>query len=103
MGPGDAPEVIAVLNRVHAATRASGPDLLGRAIWRLWLERKDDFLYLADDGFLIYRWDGGDIEVDNLVAGSEATARALWSLVGSSSSVAARSPPSSPPTTRCSG
>ncbi|WP_371779090.1 GNAT family N-acetyltransferase [Streptosporangium subroseum] len=89
MGPDDAPEVIAILNRVHAATHASGPIRWDERIWRLWLERKDDFLYLADDGFLIYRWDGGDIEVDNLVAGSEATARALWSLVGSSSSVAA--------------
>ncbi|MGN9787578.1 GNAT family N-acetyltransferase [Nonomuraea sp. ZG12] len=90
MGPGDAAEVVSVLHRVHAATRASGPMSWGEDIWRLWLADKDDFLYLADDGFLVYRWDGPDMEVDNLVAGSADTARALWSIVGSSSSVAKR-------------
>ncbi|MFF5212071.1 enhanced intracellular survival protein Eis [Streptosporangium sp. NPDC000396] len=89
MGPGDAAEVIGILGRVHAGTRASGPVCRDERSWRLWLERKDDFLYLADDGFVIYRWsDEGDIEVGNLVAGSEATARALWSLIGSSASTA---------------
>lgn len=90
MGPGDAAEVVSVLHRVHAATRASGPMSWGEDIWRLWLADKDDFLYLADDGFLVYRWAGPDMEVDNLVAGSADTARALWSIVGSSSSIAKR-------------
>ncbi|MDP9867249.1 MULTISPECIES: GNAT family N-acetyltransferase [Streptosporangium] len=88
MGPGDAPEVVALLGRVHAATRASGPLSRGESAWRVLLENKDDFLYLADDGFVTYHWDGGDIRVSALVAGSEATARALWSLVGTSASVA---------------
>ncbi|MFG1948994.1 enhanced intracellular survival protein Eis [Nonomuraea sp. NPDC048826] len=90
MGPDDAAEVIALLHRVHGAARASGPISYGEDIWRLWLEDEDDFLYLADDGFVIYRWDGPDIEVDTLVAGSVETARALWSLVGTSSSIAKR-------------
>jgi predicted acetyltransferase len=88
MGPDDAPAVMSLLHRVHAAARASGPISYGEDIWRLWLADEDDFLYLADDGFVIYRWDGHDIEVDTLVAGSADTARALWSLVGTSSSVA---------------
>ncbi|SDL68088.1 Predicted acetyltransferase [Nonomuraea jiangxiensis] len=88
MGPGDAAEVISLLHRVHGAARASGPASWNADTWRLWLGNQDDFLYLADDGYVIYRWSGGDIEVENLVAGSEETLRALWSLVGSASSVA---------------
>ncbi|MFI7703747.1 enhanced intracellular survival protein Eis [Nonomuraea sp. NPDC049480] len=88
MGPGDAAEVISVLRRVHGATRASGPVSWDEPTWSLRLENKDDFLYLADDGFVVYRWRGEDILVDNLVAGSEKTARTLWSLVGSASSIA---------------
>ncbi|GAA2852477.1 hypothetical protein GCM10010517_10160 [Streptosporangium fragile] len=88
MGPDDVAEVLSVIGRTHAAARASGPLCRSEETWRLWLAEEDDFLYLADDGFVIYRWDGRDIAVDTLLAGSEATARTLWSLVGSSSSVA---------------
>ncbi|GAA5060715.1 putative acetyltransferase [Thermocatellispora tengchongensis] len=88
LGPGDAAEVAAVLHRAHAASRASGPVCWDEATWRLWLEDEDDLMYAARDGYVIYRWDGGDIEVDNLVAASEPTARALWALVGTASSVA---------------
>jgi predicted acetyltransferase len=88
MGAADAPELMAVLARVHASARASGPLSFDERVWRLWLDDEDDFCYLADDGYVIYRWSGRDIEVDNLVAGSEATTRALWSLVGTASSIA---------------
>ncbi|GII88068.1 UPF0256 protein [Sphaerisporangium siamense] len=88
-GPGDAAEIRALLGRLHAATRACGPVVEEERVLRLWLEDDDDFAYLAADGFLLYRWDGDGLDVDNLVAGSEATARALWSLAGSASSVAA--------------
>ncbi|WP_327046378.1 GNAT family N-acetyltransferase [Microbispora sp. NBC_01189] len=87
-GPGDAAELVALIGGLHAATRASGPLSYDERTWRLWLADEDDYCYLAGDGFVVYRWNDGDIEVDNLVAGSEATARALWSLVGSASSVA---------------
>ncbi|XVQ82826.1 GNAT family N-acetyltransferase [Microbispora siamensis] len=88
MGPADAAELVALIGRLHAATRASGPLCFDERTWRLWLEDDDDFCYLAEDGFVVYRWSDGNIEVDNLLAGSEATARALWSMVGSASSVA---------------
>lgn len=82
--------MIAILGRVHAANRASGPICWDESSWRRFLGAKDDFLYLADDGFVAYSWEDGDISVDHLVAGSEATARALWSLVGTSSSIATK-------------
>lgn len=88
MGPDDAPEVMAVLARVYASTGACGPLVHGERFWRRRLAEEDDFCYLADDGYVIYRWMGEDIQVDNLVAGSEATARTLWSLVGTASSIA---------------
>ncbi|MFC6084818.1 GNAT family N-acetyltransferase [Sphaerisporangium aureirubrum] len=88
VAPDDAPEIGKVLDRVYGATRASGPLMWEERLMRHWLTDDTDYCYLADDGFLAYCWDGGDLDVDNLVAGSEATARALWALVGSSSSVA---------------
>ncbi|GGO21424.1 UPF0256 protein [Microbispora rosea subsp. aerata] len=88
MGPADAAELVALIGRVHSATRASGPLCFDERTWRLWLDDDDDFCYLAEDGFVVYRWSEGNIEVDNLLAGSEATARALWSMVGTASTVA---------------
>ncbi|WP_228010369.1 GNAT family N-acetyltransferase [Nonomuraea phyllanthi] len=88
MGPGDAAELISVLHRVHAAARSSGPVSWDEDTWSLWLENKDDFLYLAEDGFVVYRWRGGDMRVESLVAASPDTTKALWSLVGSASSIA---------------
>jgi predicted acetyltransferase len=88
MGPGDAAEVVSVLHRVHALARSSGPVSWDEHTWAVRLGDADDFLYLADDGYVVYRWKGDDIEVENLVAASGETLRALWSLVGSASSVA---------------
>ncbi|MEU6714795.1 GNAT family N-acetyltransferase [Nonomuraea sp. NPDC046802] len=88
MGPADAAEVISVLHRAYGASRASGPVSWDERTWSLWLGNEEDFLYLADDGFVIYRWRGEDIEVETLVAASPDTARALWSMVGSASSIA---------------
>ncbi|MFI6902251.1 enhanced intracellular survival protein Eis [Nonomuraea sp. NPDC050394] len=89
MGPGDASELLSVIGRAHAAARASGPITWDERTWRVWLAEENDFLYLADDGYAIYRWSDGGIEVDAVVAGSPETSRALWSLIGSSSSIAA--------------
>ncbi|MEV4549901.1 GNAT family N-acetyltransferase [Nonomuraea wenchangensis] len=88
MGPSDAAELIAVLHKVHGAARSSGPVSYDERTWELWLADDDDFRYIADDGFVIYRWHGQDIQIDTLVAGSPETARALWSMVGTSSSIA---------------
>ena len=53
-----------------------------------------------DGGFVFYEWHGSDLSVSCLVASSEASARALRSVVGSGSSVAKRSMRTAPPTTR---
>lgn len=86
--PADAAEVAAVIGQVHAAARDSGPIDWGEQPWRVYLGDPETFFYLADDGFLGYRWSDGDLRVDHLVAGSEATARGLWGVVGSGSSTA---------------
>ncbi|MFC5824463.1 GNAT family N-acetyltransferase [Nonomuraea insulae] len=88
MGPGDGAGLVSVLRRVHEAARASGPISYDERTWDLWLADEDDFLYLADDGYVIYRWRGDDMEVDNLVAASPETLRALWAMVGSASTIA---------------
>ncbi|GAA2314452.1 enhanced intracellular survival protein Eis [Nonomuraea roseoviolacea subsp. roseoviolacea] len=87
MDAGDAAEVVALLHRLHGAARSSGPISWDERTWAHWLSQEDDFLYLAPDGYAVYRWDGDRMRVDNLVAGSPETARALWSLVGSASSI----------------
>ncbi|MEU8801719.1 GNAT family N-acetyltransferase [Spirillospora sp. NPDC048819] len=89
-GPEDAAEAAAVIGRVHAQARDSGPVGWGEARWRGLLGQRDDYVYLAEDGFLSYRWaeGGGGLEVSRLVASSERTLRALWAIVGSGSSTA---------------
>ena len=82
------------------AGRTSGPLVWAESKVAEWLADDDKFGYLADDGFVVYNWDGGDLRVDEIIAGSEATARALWATVGSGSSIArtvnAYVPPSDP-------
>lgn len=89
-GPADAGEVAAVLRRLHANARDAGPVDPGEAFLREALDDGRVFSYLADDGFLAYGWHEADTEliVYRCVAGSPETARALWAIVGSGSSVA---------------
>jgi predicted acetyltransferase len=86
----DAGTITEVLGRVHRDLRDSGPN--AREPWELagWLEDVDNFAYLADDGFLSYRWaDGHDqVRVDYLVAGSATTAREFWQILASHASMA---------------
>lgn len=87
-GPDDAARFLELVGQLHGARRSSGP-----LVWPVkqvtdWLADENNFAYLADDGFVVYNWSGSDLCVDELVAGSEATARALWSTVGSGSSIA---------------
>jgi predicted acetyltransferase len=88
-GPDDAAEIVAVVRRVHAAARDAGPIDRGERFVRWSLEDPDVFAYLADDGFLTYHWndDLDQFVVERAVAGSAETARALWAVVGSGSSV----------------
>jgi predicted acetyltransferase len=89
-GPSDAAEVAEVIRRVHAGALDSGPIDRGEEYWRQMLDDERLFRYLAEDGFLAYRWaDGNDVlEVYGPVAVSGRTLRALWAVVGSGSSVA---------------
>lgn len=87
-GPEDAERFLELVGEAHARRRTSGP-----LVWPIkevtsWLADEDNFAYLADDGFVVYNWSGSDLCVEELVAGSEATARALWATVGSGSSIA---------------
>jgi predicted acetyltransferase len=89
-GPDDAKEVIEVLGAVHAAARDSGAATMDAASVRRWLADDGLFAYLAPDGLLAYGWHGGTdkaIRVQILQAGSAATARELWGIVASHSSV----------------
>ena len=88
-GPADAGRVLELVAEAHTAGRISGPLVWAESKVAEWLEDEDNFAYLADDGFVVYNWDDNDLRVDEIIAGSEATARALWATVGSGSSIAA--------------
>ncbi|TDC48215.1 GNAT family N-acetyltransferase [Actinomadura sp. KC345] len=89
-GREDAGEAAAVIGRAHERARDSGPVGWPEARWRGMLGHRDEYVYLAEDGFLSYHWSGGNtgLEVTRLVASSERTLRALWAIVGSGSSTA---------------
>jgi predicted acetyltransferase len=88
--PGDAERVAELLGAIPEATLACGPSTYDAATLRRWLADPDFFAYLAGDGFLGYGWTGGgyrEITVYYLLAASARTARALWGIVASHSSV----------------
>jgi predicted acetyltransferase len=87
-GRDDAERFLQLASKMHEVRRSTGP-----LIWPLqeiqsWLGDDDNFAYVADDGFVVYSWSDGDLVVDELVAISEETARALWATVGSGASIA---------------
>ena len=87
--PADAVEIVETINKLHEQHRDCGPIGWSLDEWKDDLEDDENFSYLAADGFLMYGWDGsGGLEVQTIVAGSEPTIRALWSIVGSGSSIA---------------
>jgi predicted acetyltransferase len=88
--PSDAAKVTALLRRLHAEARHGGPLDRGEAFTRELLSDDGVFCYLADDGFLAYGWRDGHrrLAVHRCLAGSAETARALWAVVGSGSSIA---------------
>jgi predicted acetyltransferase len=90
VGPDDAAAVNTVIGGAHGITRASGPVTRDTESVARWLSGDGLYAYLADDGFLAYRWhnDDKDLWVDHLVAASAKTARALWSVAASHSSIA---------------
>jgi predicted acetyltransferase len=95
-GPDDAAEVLEVIGRAHRDARDCGPVTWDEPTVRRWLTRpgryadQDRYAYLAQDGFLGYRWQGGghqEIFVDRVVASSAETTRALWAVAASNSTV----------------
>ena len=86
-GSGDAVQMVATAAAAYAEGRDSGVrDVSADEL----AEELDGevFGYLGDDGFVTYGWEGKELVVYSLVAGSPDTARALWAVVGSSASVA---------------
>jgi predicted acetyltransferase len=90
--PADAAAIAEIESQVHERLRVCGPNT--REVWMLrdWLDDVDCFAYMADDGFLSYRWVDGthELEVDELVAGSAGTARAFWQILASHATTASR-------------
>jgi predicted acetyltransferase len=87
-GPDDAELFLQLASQAHEAHRSTGPLIWPLAQVREWLADEENFAYVADDGFVVYSWSDGALAVDELIAGSEETARALWATVGSGASIA---------------
>src|SRR5258705_5247097 len=89
-GPADANAVIALLGRVHEAARDCGPITWDTDSAADWLADPGLYAYLAEDGFLAYRWQRGnkDLYAERAEAISARTARALWTQLGSHASIA---------------
>ena len=88
----DGAAIVEVEGLVHEQLRNCGPDT--REPWMVAdrLDDEDRFAYLADDGFLSYRWaeEQDEIVVDELIAASPATARAWWQILASHATIASR-------------
>ena len=86
----DAAIVAETLGQVYGALRDRGAATYDAGYLAAWLADEDHFAYLADGGFLSYRWaDGHDsVRVEVLAAASAATARAFWQLLGSHATMA---------------
>lgn len=85
---GDLDAVLDHVRRHWSTLGASGPKELEADTTRHSLTDPKVFCYRTDDGLLMYSWEKGEFVVHHLTARSEQSARALWSLVGSGSSVA---------------
>jgi predicted acetyltransferase len=72
----------------YAAQRASGPKLLSVGEAKEQLTDDAMMSYVTEGGFVVYEWHAGDLVVSYLLADTPETARALWSVVGSGSSIA---------------
>jgi predicted acetyltransferase len=89
-GAGDAKTVNETVGRVYEGLRQCGPNTRSAAETDRWLDDDDKFAYLADDGFLSYRWEDGhkELRVDILAAGSARTSRAFWRILASHATMA---------------
>ncbi len=87
VGPADADQLCAIMRDQYGRARVNGLRDYNAAELADELGGESVFAYANDDGFVVYGWEGRDLVVYQLVAGSVDTARALWAVVGSSSSV----------------
>lgn len=85
-GPPDADAVARLLRHDAERSRASGPLELTYDDVHGLLSDSENFCYLADDGALVYAWDGKDLRVERVAAETPETLRALWAVVGSGAS-----------------
>jgi len=74
----------------YAAQRANGPKLPTAAEAKEQLTDAAMMSYVTDRGHVVYQWHEGDLVVSYLSADTPEVARALWSVVGSGSSIAKR-------------
>jgi len=86
----DVKQMMKSLHDQYAAQRSSGPRMLSEADIREQIMNDGKMSYVADGGLVVYEWRGNDLVVSYLSADTPQTARALWSVVGSGSSIAAK-------------
>lgn len=72
----------------YAAQRANGPKLLSIAEAKEQLTDDSMMSYVTEGGHVVYEWHENDLVVSYLCADTPEIARALWSVVGSGSSIA---------------
>jgi len=72
----------------YAAQRANGPKLLSGDEAKEQLTGDGMMSYVTDGGHVVFEWHHDDLAVSYLCADTPETARALWSVVGSGSSIA---------------
>lgn len=87
-GPADAARMVDLMRAQYAAGRVCGARDRSEDTMRADLDGDTVFAYLADSGFVIFGWQGPDLVVYQHLAADAETARALWAVVGSGSSVA---------------
>lgn len=72
----------------YAARRANGPKLLSEADAKEQLTSDEMMSYVTDGGHVVFEWSDDELVVSYLSAEAPEIARALWSVVGSGSSIA---------------
>lgn len=77
-----------MLSKRYATQNTNGAKLLSQAEIEEALTDEASFSYFTDDGFVFYEWQAGSLFVTCLVVSTASSARALWSVVGSGSSIA---------------
>jgi predicted acetyltransferase len=74
----------------YVSQRANGPKLPTVAEAREHLTHDEMMSYVTEGGHVVFEWHEGDLVVSYLCADTPEVARALWSVVGSGSSIATK-------------